>query len=72
MTLCAIATSGGASGKPALVPGKSPEAIAKLKNLGFSIIDDKNAKFIVGRIAVEKLATLAEIAEVQYVLPSVK
>ena len=51
---------------------KSPEAIEKLKNLGFSIVDDKNAKFIVGRIAVEKLVNLAEIAEVQYVLPSVK
>ncbi len=51
---------------------KSPEAIEKLKNLGFSIADDKNAKFIVGRIAVEKLVNLAKIAEVQYVLPSVK
>ena len=50
---------------------KSPEAIEKLKNLGFSIADDKNAKFIVGRIAVKKLVDLAEIAEVQYVLPSV-
>ena len=51
---------------------KSPEAIEKLKSAGCSIVDDKNAKFIVGRIAVEKLAALAEIAEVQYVLPSVK
>ena len=51
---------------------KSPEVIEKLKNAGFESVDDKNAKFIVGRIAVEKLAALAEIAEVQYVLPSVR
>ena len=50
---------------------KSPETIEKVKNLGFEIVDVKNAKIIFGRIAVEKLANLAEIAEVQYVLPLV-
>ena len=50
---------------------KSPETIEKMKNLGFEIVDVKNAKIIFGRIAVEKLANLAEIAEVQYVLPLV-
>ena len=63
--------SGGKANVQIWLTAKSPEAIEKLKNLGFSIADDKNAKFIVGRIAVEKLVNLAEIAEVQYVLPSV-
>ena len=48
---------------------KSPAAIEKLKTLGFEVIDEKDVKLIVGKIAVERLADLAEIAEVQYVLP---
>ncbi|MEP7037883.1 MAG: energy transducer TonB, partial [Acidobacteriota bacterium] len=51
---------------------KTPETIEKLKNLGFEIVDNKDAKIIFGRIAVDKLANLAEIVEVQYVLPLVK
>ncbi len=51
---------------------KSPAALQKLKTFGFEVTDDKDTKFIVGRIAVEKLSDLAEIAEVQYVLPWVK
>ena len=48
---------------------KTPEAIEKLKNLGFEITSDKAEKFVIGKIPLEKLAELAEIAEVQYVLP---
>ena len=51
---------------------KTPEVIEKLKLAGFEVADDKNAKFIIGKIAIEKLASLAEITEVQYVLPNVK
>lgn len=51
---------------------KSPETIEKLKTLGFSMVDDKNANIIVGRITVEKIADLAIIGEVQYILPKVK
>lgn len=50
---------------------KSAEAFNRLKALGFEIVEDKKAKIVVGRIAVEKLGGLAEIAEVQYVLPNV-
>jgi Ca-activated chloride channel homolog len=48
---------------------KTPEAIKKLQDAGFEITD---AKIIAGKIAIEKLASLAEIAEVQYILPNLK
>jgi len=51
---------------------KSPEAIEKLKLAGFEIVDNKKAKIVAGRIAVGKIAALAEIAEVQLILPNVK
>jgi TonB family protein len=50
---------------------KSADAFNRLKSLGFEITEDKKAKIVVGKIAVEKLVSLAEIAEVQYVLPHV-
>ena len=50
---------------------KTPEIIEKLRNAGFEIVDDKDEKIIFGRITIEKLAGLAEIAEVRYVLPNV-
>ncbi|MGI9056647.1 MAG: TonB family protein [Pyrinomonadaceae bacterium] len=50
----------------------SPEALEKLKNSGFEIINERNEKIINGKIAIEKLAELAEIAEVEYVLPIIK
>ncbi len=51
---------------------KTPEVLEKLKNLGFDIISEKDANSIGGRISIEKLASLAEIAEVQYVLPKIE
>lgn len=51
---------------------KTPETIAKLKATGFEIIDDKNAKTVTGRIAIEKLADLTTISEVRYVLPKIR
>ncbi len=51
---------------------KTPEAIERLKQLGFEVLENTQSKIIVGRIAVEKVAAVAEIAEVQYVLPTIK
>jgi hypothetical protein len=49
---------------------KSDEALAKLKELGFEVVlDPKNSKLIVGRLAVEKLETLADLKFVKYVSP---
>jgi hypothetical protein len=49
-----------------------PETAAKLKNLGFTATVGKNPKVLNGVISVEKLIDLAEIAEVQYVLPQIE
>ncbi len=51
---------------------KTPEVLAGLKNLGFEISAERGAKTVLGRIAVEKLAALAELKEVQYVLPKIE
>ena len=51
---------------------KTPAAVEKLKTLGFEIVADKNEKVIIGKIPLEKLSEIAQIAEVQYVLPFVK
>jgi Ca-activated chloride channel family protein len=51
---------------------KTPETIELLKQLGFEVIENKQNKIITGRIAVEKIMAVAEIAEVQYVLPNVR
>ncbi len=51
---------------------KSPAVVEKLEALGFEVVDEKDAKFIIGRIEAEKLDDLTEIAEVQYVLPWLK
>ena len=51
---------------------KTPEAMEKLKNLGFEISGEKGSNSIVGKIGVEKIASLAEIGEVQYVLPKIE
>lgn len=50
----------------------SPEVLKKLKNAGFEMTEKKDAQIFTGRILVGKLVGLAEIAEVQYVLPNVK
>jgi Ca-activated chloride channel family protein len=50
----------------------SPESAAKLKSIGFIAIAGKNPKMMNGMIALEKLVDLAEIVEVQYVLPQIE
>ncbi|MET0753211.1 MAG: TonB family protein [Pyrinomonadaceae bacterium] len=50
----------------------SPEVLKKLKNAGFEMTGKKDAQIVTGRIPVGKLVGLAEIAEVQYILPNVK
>jgi len=49
---------------------KSPEVLAQLKQLGFEIVlDPKTAKMIIGRLAIDKLAELAELKSVRYIAP---
>jgi Ca-activated chloride channel family protein len=49
---------------------KSDATMAKLKELGFEIVlDPKTAKMVIGRLPVEKLASLAELKFVRYVAP---
>jgi hypothetical protein len=49
---------------------KSDATLAKLKALGFEVVlDPKSAKLVIGRLTLDKLAALAEIAEVRYVAP---
>ena len=51
---------------------KTPEALEKLKDLGFEIVSEKDKNSMRGKISIEKLANLAEIAEVRYVLPKLE
>ncbi|HKQ08551.1 MAG TPA: VIT and VWA domain-containing protein [Blastocatellia bacterium] len=49
---------------------KSDALMARLKSLGFEVVaDPKSAKLIIGRIALDKLAALAELGEVRYIAP---
>ncbi|MDQ3748065.1 MAG: energy transducer TonB, partial [Acidobacteriota bacterium] len=48
---------------------KTPETIEKLKALGFEVVSEKDKDTIFGRIGIEKIVNLAEMAEVQYILP---
>jgi TonB family protein len=49
---------------------KTVEAINELKQLGFEVVlDPKTAKMVIGRIQIDKLATLAELKSVRYVAP---
>lgn len=50
------------------VKAKSPQLMEKLKNAGFQIASEKGP-MLSGRMAVEKIAALAEIDEVKLVLP---
>jgi Ca-activated chloride channel family protein len=50
---------------------KSPEVVEKLKQLGFEI-ESQTGTNLLGQMAVEKLAQLVEIEEVQLVLPVVE
>ena len=49
---------------------KTPEVLAQLKGLGFELLlDPQSAKLVIGRLPVEKLAALAELTAVRYVVP---
>ena len=49
---------------------KSPEIMAKLKQLGFEIVlEPKTAKMVIGRVPIEKLAAIAELNGVRYISP---
>ena len=49
---------------------KSPEVLAELKKLGFEVVlDPQSAKMVIGRIALDKLAALAEVKAVRYISP---
>jgi Ca-activated chloride channel homolog len=49
---------------------KSAETFAKLKELGFEVILDlKTAKLVIGRLPIENLEKLSELASVRYVAP---
>ena len=51
---------------------KSVATLAELKKLGFDVIlDNKSSKLIIGRIAIDKLETLARLKFVKYVAPQV-
>lgn len=51
---------------------KSPEALAKLKELGFEVIlDPKTAKLVIGRLPIANLEKLTELKFVRYVAPQV-
>jgi hypothetical protein len=51
---------------------KSELTKARLKELGFEVVlDHANSNLIIGRIAVAKLAALAELASVRYVSPQI-
>ncbi|HKG79328.1 MAG TPA: hypothetical protein VKA78_07910, partial [Pyrinomonadaceae bacterium] len=52
--------------------GKSDEARAKLKELGFEImLDPKSSKLTVGRLPIDKLEALAALDFVKYISPQV-
>lgn len=48
---------------------RSADVIQKLKAAWFEVVSEKGRTIILGRIAIEKLAALAEIAEVKLILP---
>jgi Ca-activated chloride channel family protein len=52
---------------------KTPAAIEQLKKLGFEIVlDPKSSKVLIGRLPIEKLSSLAELAVVRYIAPQAK
>jgi hypothetical protein len=50
---------------------RSPAIIEKLKAAGFEIVAEKGKTIIAGRIALGKLAALADIEEVKLILPKI-
>jgi Ca-activated chloride channel family protein len=52
---------------------KSPQVLEELKKLGFEVVlDPQSAKMVIGRIALDKLAALAEVKAVRYISPQAK
>ena len=52
---------------------KSDQTIEQLKRLGFEVIlNSPSSKVIIGRLPIEKLAALAEIAAVKYITPQIQ
>jgi Ca-activated chloride channel family protein len=52
---------------------KSAATIEQLKKLGFEVVlNPQSSKVIIGRLPIEKLAALAELAAVKYVAPQTK
>jgi Ca-activated chloride channel homolog len=52
---------------------KSDENIAKLKELGFEVVlDPKSSKLVIGRVAIDKVQTLAELSFVRYIAPQLR
>jgi Ca-activated chloride channel homolog len=49
----------------------SPDTLAKLKALGFEIVlDPKNGRLLVGRLAIDRLEALAAVESVRFVAPN--
>ncbi|HKP84961.1 MAG TPA: VIT and VWA domain-containing protein [Blastocatellia bacterium] len=62
--------SGGKAEIQIWLSDKSPETLAKLKQLGFEVVlDPKTAKIVIGRVPIERLAAMAELAAVRYIAP---
>ncbi|MGI9054427.1 MAG: energy transducer TonB, partial [Pyrinomonadaceae bacterium] len=62
--------SGGKADLIVRVKELKPETISELKSLGFEVLTElPSAKAIVGRIAIEKIAELAEIETVTFISP---
>ncbi|MGH9947515.1 MAG: hypothetical protein ACRD6X_09965 [Pyrinomonadaceae bacterium] len=54
-----------------VLTAKSPETIEKLKVLGMEIDSSKDGINVIGRIAIDKLAALAELDSVKLILPRI-
>lgn len=52
--------------------GKTQKALEKMKNLGFEIVSEKDAKIVFGKIEMSKIKNLAEIGEIKYILPNIR
>lgn len=63
--------SGGFADVEIQLTARTPEALEKLKNAGLAVTSE-NKTTIIGKIAVEKIVSLAEIAEVRYVFPHLR
>ena len=55
-----------------VLTSKTPETFEKLKNAGFEIVSARSQKEIFGKIETSKIAKLAEIGEIKYILPDIR